>query len=231
MDTDALTGTWTTYNLRVYYFTYDITAYLTPGVNTIGVMLGAAWHDVLEFPPLQDKSPCDLTNPMMLRAAVVDLATQAVLVASDGLWTGTDKGPVVSAEGASARAHMRMHAHTHAHTHTHKHTQMHPHPHTSTTSTHTCVKWEPSCRRYHSRRFLERRSLPFIVAHLSLLFFPSCLLKYVLVLWCRLLFRQCTTARRTMRDWSSLAGHPPASTRPRPGTTRPSCPSRALTRC
>jgi hypothetical protein len=63
VDTDVLSGTWTTFNLRTHYFTLDVTPLLTSGINSIGVMLGLGWRDTSVFPDRQFTSPCDETAP------------------------------------------------------------------------------------------------------------------------------------------------------------------------
>lgn len=86
VDTTTLTGSWTTWNARVLYYTYDITSLLKPGVNVIGVMLGAGWRDTSEFPVHWMSGPCDV-NELMLRLIVSDSANN-VLAATDATWTG-----------------------------------------------------------------------------------------------------------------------------------------------
>lgn len=87
VDTDVLSGAWTTWNARVLYYTYDITSYLTEGSNVIGVMLGHGWRDTSAFPPLWMSGPCD-KNEMILRLAVVDSSSGSLIVGSDPLWNG-----------------------------------------------------------------------------------------------------------------------------------------------
>ena len=40
LGSDALAGAWTTYNARVLYYTYDVSAYLVTGQNVIASMIG-----------------------------------------------------------------------------------------------------------------------------------------------------------------------------------------------
>jgi hypothetical protein len=87
VDTDALSGAWTTWNARVLYYTYDITSLLAEGSNVIGVMLGHGWRDTSAFPPLWMAGPCD-KNEMILRMAVVDTTSGSLVVGSDPLWNG-----------------------------------------------------------------------------------------------------------------------------------------------
>jgi hypothetical protein len=47
VDTDVLSTAWTTWNVRVMYFTYRLPK-LSAGPHTIGVMLGAGWRDTAE---------------------------------------------------------------------------------------------------------------------------------------------------------------------------------------
>jgi len=41
---DALSPGWTVYGARLRYYTYDVTAALSPGANTIGAWLGDGWY-------------------------------------------------------------------------------------------------------------------------------------------------------------------------------------------
>jgi alpha-L-rhamnosidase len=41
---NVLDPAWTTYDKRVLYSTYDVTRYLKPGANAVGVMLGEGWY-------------------------------------------------------------------------------------------------------------------------------------------------------------------------------------------
>ena len=86
VDTDGLSGAWTTWNARVLYYSFDIAQYLTPGINVIGVMLGRGWRDTSAFPPQWMPGPCDV-NEMMLRLAVVDMAGK-LIVGTDQAWNG-----------------------------------------------------------------------------------------------------------------------------------------------
>jgi hypothetical protein len=89
VDTDALSGTWTKFDARTHYYTFDVTSRLQTGVNTVGVMLGLGWRDPDVFPPLQNMTSCDKSNPRVVRLALVDVDSQSVVVASDDAWTGT----------------------------------------------------------------------------------------------------------------------------------------------
>ena len=44
VSTDEMTPGWTSYNRRLLYQTYDVTALLHPGTNRAGAMLGAGWY-------------------------------------------------------------------------------------------------------------------------------------------------------------------------------------------
>lgn len=44
VERNALDPAWTTYDKRVLYTTYDVTKYLKPGSNAVGVMLGQGWY-------------------------------------------------------------------------------------------------------------------------------------------------------------------------------------------
>ena len=44
VSTDEMTPGWTSYNRRLLYQTYEVTAMLHPGLNMAGAMLGAGWY-------------------------------------------------------------------------------------------------------------------------------------------------------------------------------------------
>lgn len=46
----VLDPAWTSYDRRVYYATYDVTALLRSGANAVGAMLGSGWYDPLPLP-------------------------------------------------------------------------------------------------------------------------------------------------------------------------------------
>ena len=50
VSTDEMTPGWTSYNRRLLYQTYEVTAILHPGLNMAGAMLGAGWYKGCDGP-------------------------------------------------------------------------------------------------------------------------------------------------------------------------------------
>ncbi len=91
----ALTPGFTDYRKRVLYQTYDVTAMLAPGKNTVATILGAGWHGS----PLLWSGTRLFPGPDCLRAQLeltyADGTVQTV--ATDGTWQG-GASPIVSSE-------------------------------------------------------------------------------------------------------------------------------------
>ncbi len=90
-----LTPGFTDYRKRVLYQTYDVTAMVNPGENTLAATLGAGWHGS----PLLWSGVRLFPGPEMLRAQLelrfADGSTQTI--ATDDTWQ-TATGPVLSSE-------------------------------------------------------------------------------------------------------------------------------------
>jgi len=75
----VLDPAWTTYDKRVLYATHDITKYLSPGVNAIGVMLGEGWYH---------------NRALKLQVNIEMEGGQKLSIAADGSWKVT-QGPIL----------------------------------------------------------------------------------------------------------------------------------------
>lgn len=91
-----MTPGWTSYNRRLLYQTYEVTAMLHPGLNMAGAMLGAGWY----------KGVMGLTRSRNNYGDTTAFAMQLTLVYADGTretvntgpaWQGT-KAPVIFSE-------------------------------------------------------------------------------------------------------------------------------------
>ena len=77
----------TRYDRRVLYVTYDVTAQVREGVNTVGVMLGNGWYNYhVKNPWHFDEAPWRDKPRLMFQLEIeyADGATQTVV--SDGSW-------------------------------------------------------------------------------------------------------------------------------------------------
>ena len=85
----------TDFRKRVLYRTYDVTALIAPGQNTLGFMLGGGWHGS----PLTWSGTRYFTGPDMLRAQL-EITFQdgrRQIIATDSTWQ-TAAAPVLSSE-------------------------------------------------------------------------------------------------------------------------------------
>ena len=100
-DMAALQGYWTVYDRRVLYDTYTIpSSYFRPATsNVLSIVLGSAWRDASEFPPLPSASVCDKTYDRLVRVAMWSQMSSPSLfsfvVGTDAAWQVTSKGPLV----------------------------------------------------------------------------------------------------------------------------------------
>lgn len=91
---NVLDPAWTTYEKRVLYTTYDVTADLAQGSNTVGVMLGSGWAAMsgVFMVALKGSYP----SPAVLLQMNIELAGgKQVSIVSTPSWK-TAKGPVLS---------------------------------------------------------------------------------------------------------------------------------------
>ncbi len=85
---------WTTFEKRMLYVTYDVTAHLKPAANAIGVMLGNGWA----VPPKRYGPPIatNFSSPAFLLQVNIELeGGKPFSVVSDTSWKAT-RGPIVS---------------------------------------------------------------------------------------------------------------------------------------
>lgn len=100
-----LTPGFTDFRKRVLYQTYDVTAMVRPGRNTLGAMLGAGWHGS----PLLWAGVREFSGPDLLRAQLdVTMADGSHrLIVSDKSWKGaedaTDSAEIYGGEAYDAR--------------------------------------------------------------------------------------------------------------------------------
>jgi len=92
----CLTPGWTSYNKRLQYQQYDVTALLQHGDNAIGVMLGNGWYrGPLTWDNHRDIYGKFLGLLFQLQVTYTDGSTETI--ASDGSWTSAT-GSVISSE-------------------------------------------------------------------------------------------------------------------------------------
>ncbi|MDE3127603.1 MAG: family 78 glycoside hydrolase catalytic domain, partial [Gemmatimonadota bacterium] len=93
---DELAPGWTSYHHRLAYATYDVTALVRDGANTVGAMLGDGWYrGYLGFDHGRGLYGDRRALLLQLDVRYADGRTQTVV--SDGSWTYAD-GPVRSAD-------------------------------------------------------------------------------------------------------------------------------------
>jgi alpha-L-rhamnosidase len=77
---NVLDPAWTTYDKRALYVTYDVTAYLQAGANTVAIMLGQGWYK---------------STALLLQLNIELEDGRKIEVVSDAFWKATN-GPIVS---------------------------------------------------------------------------------------------------------------------------------------
>lgn len=80
---ETVSGAWTVFPRRVFYWTYDLSSVLQKGENAIGIMLGAGWRNTrfnAKYP-----APC-ASNERLVRAVLTINGTP--MVATDETWHG-----------------------------------------------------------------------------------------------------------------------------------------------
>jgi len=107
---DVLSPGWTPYDKRIETLTYDVTNFLIPSKNTIGVQLASGWHSgrISRGKALYE----NFASPKVLCQLEIkfkDGSTQTVL--SDQSWKGTTNGPIRLAglyDGVTYNANLEM---------------------------------------------------------------------------------------------------------------------------
>ena len=88
VSTDEMTPGWTSYNRRLLYQTYDVTALLHPGTNRAGAMLGAGWYKgVMGLTRARNNYGDRTALSMQLTLQYDDGTTE--IVTTDASWQGT----------------------------------------------------------------------------------------------------------------------------------------------
>ena len=88
VSTDEMTPGWTSYNRRLLYQTYDVTALLHPGTNRAGAMLGAGWYKgVMGLTRARNNYGDRTAFSMQLTLQYDDGTTE--IVTTDAYWQGT----------------------------------------------------------------------------------------------------------------------------------------------
>ena len=96
VSTDEMTPGWTSYNRRLLYQTYDVTALLHPGTNRAGAMLGAGWYKgVMGLTRARNNYGDRTAFAMQLTLQYDDGTTE--IVTTDASWQGT-AAPVTFSE-------------------------------------------------------------------------------------------------------------------------------------
>ena len=70
---------WTTYDKRVLYVAHDVTSFLKPGVNAVGVQLGQGWFKA---------------TALLLQINIELVSGEKIVVVSDSTWKAAD-GPII----------------------------------------------------------------------------------------------------------------------------------------
>ena len=96
VSTDEMTPGWTSYNRRLLYQTYDVTALLHPGTNRAGAMLGAGWYKGVMGLTRARNNYGDRTAFSMQLTLQYDNGTTEI-VTTDASWQGTT-APVTFSE-------------------------------------------------------------------------------------------------------------------------------------
>ena len=90
----VLDPAWTNYDKRVLYTTYDVTPYLRPGKNTIGVMLGRGWYTPIWGIAKLDEANWVNQPRLILQMHITYADGSRDFVGSDREWRVTS-GPVL----------------------------------------------------------------------------------------------------------------------------------------
>jgi alpha-L-rhamnosidase len=91
-----LTPGWTSYNKRLQYQAYDVTALLQQGINAVGAELGNGWYrGYIGYQPTPNLYGKDIALLLQLEVTYTDGSTQTIV--SDESWKSST-GPVRSAE-------------------------------------------------------------------------------------------------------------------------------------
>lgn len=91
---DFMAPGWTPYTRKIETLTYDVTPQLREGKNAIGAILGEGWYaGRLGWEPLP---PNGRKPHLLLQLELVHADGSTRIVATDGNWKASDKGPMLS---------------------------------------------------------------------------------------------------------------------------------------
>ena len=90
---DVLSPGLTDYSKEVYYRTYDVTSFLKPGANAIGLMLGNGWYSAARILPWERGGPWGYQPRACLQMTVTHDDRTETRLLSDNTWK-TARGPI-----------------------------------------------------------------------------------------------------------------------------------------
>ena len=91
-----LNPAYTDYQKRVLYNTYDVTHALQQGDNTVGVILGNGWYNLIVPHTLRFYAADYIAPPRLLMQLLLEYTDgSSAVIATDGSWRYTTSGPIV----------------------------------------------------------------------------------------------------------------------------------------
>ena len=90
---DVLSPTLTDYSQEVMYRTYDVTSYLKPGANAIGIMLGNGWYSAASVLPWEKGGPWGYPPRALMQLTITHNDGTETQLLTDKTWK-TARGPV-----------------------------------------------------------------------------------------------------------------------------------------
>jgi alpha-L-rhamnosidase len=90
---DVLSPTLTDYSQEVMYRTYDVTSFLKPGVNAVGIMLGNGWYSAASVLPWEKGGPWGYPPRALMQMTITHNDGTETQLLTDKTWK-TARGPV-----------------------------------------------------------------------------------------------------------------------------------------
>ena len=90
---DVLSPTLTDYSQEVMYRTYDVTSFLKPGANAIGIMLGNGWYSAASVLPWEKGGPWGYPPRALMQMTITHNDGTETQLLTDKTWK-TARGPV-----------------------------------------------------------------------------------------------------------------------------------------
>jgi alpha-L-rhamnosidase len=90
---DVLSPTLTDYSQEVMYRTYDVTSFLKPGANAVGIMLGNGWYSAASVLPWEKGGPWGYPPRALMQMTITHNDGTETQVLTDKTWK-TARGPV-----------------------------------------------------------------------------------------------------------------------------------------